>query len=212
MKTESVQKLAKSSWQLPLMLLLLMAFLTPMIKTPLASMLMGVIYLLLLFVGLICGIIACCGVKTHGKKKILAAGITGIFLNVLIPSLLIAIAIPSFNKARAHSISNRMEMIAAEFNKSTPMLLDEETRLDNVKVNNDKSMTYTYTLVTAEKKDIDEAEFSKMMVDYLHNTYMTHPDMEWYRDQGIILNHKYVDKNGVFVTNIEIKKDLQPEA
>jgi hypothetical protein len=211
MKRESIENMAKGSWQLPLVILGLMMLLTPMIKAPLASIVVGVIYLLLFLAGLICGIIGCCGVKVHGRKKILAPAITGIALNVFIPTLLIAIAVPSFNRARSLAISRRMEGIVAETSKTTPVMIDEITRLDSVQITGNRSMTYSHTLVSTSKADIDVPDFTRTMRDALYDNFMTLPQMEFYRNFDIALLYEYLDQDGDLIAAIEIKKDLEQE-
>ena len=54
---------------------------------------------------------------------------------------------PTFNKA--------MIKIAAELNKETPMMVDAETRLDNVIVLPGNVFQYNYTILTAEVENVD---------------------------------------------------------
>ena len=191
------------------MLLALMALLTPMIKAPMASMLMGVIYILLFVGGVSCGIIGCCGIKAHGKQKILTPSIVGIALNILIPSLLIAIAIPSFSKARAMSLTKRMDVVVAEISKTTPVMIDNITRLDSVEMTDNRSLTYTHTIVTAEKSAIDVAEFIGAMQGVLQSQFMTLPQMEFFRNNGIKVTYTYLDRHAELITSIEISRDPQ---
>ena len=207
MKKESVEKIAKNSWQLPLMTLLLMVFLTPVIKDPKVSILMGIIYLLLFLGGLICGILACFGTKTHGKKRILTPGIVGVTLNLSILSLLIAIAIPSFKKARSSEINDPLKMVEAQFESKTPVMIDELTRLDSVKVSDEKSMTYTFTLVSSLESEIDKDLFKESMTGKLYNEYMSSSGAKLYRMLDVPVDYVYLDKNGALITSIRITKE-----
>ncbi len=201
-------KLSRISWQLPLLIMPVMLFLTPMIKTPVASMLMGVIYLLLFFIGTIIGIISLVSARKHKLLKASFLSATGIFLNIALPSLLIAIAVPSFNKARSQSAQKYLEMVEAEFASKIPIMVDELTRLDEVKVTGNKSMTYTYTLVSTLKDEVDESVFTQEMKATLYDQFMSLPQLEMLRKLDVTTTYVYLDKNGSLISLIEIKKDL----
>ncbi|MCC5848959.1 MAG: hypothetical protein JJU29_12805 [Verrucomicrobia bacterium] len=206
---EKAEKFAKHSWQLPLLILLLMSFLTSMIKIPIIVMILALGYLIMHLIGITFGILACCSVKTHGKEKILIPGSVGIVINVLLPALLIAIAIPTFHKARASAIHGQLHMAQRTISAQLPVMVDEMTRIDRVEVTGPREMTYTYTLVSMQKSTMDTAFFSRFIQKELQQEYDTSPKMEMFRKNDVTVNHVYRDEAGEVIVSLQINHQIE---
>jgi len=106
---------------------------------------------------------------------------------------------PSFDKAMMHA--------ASELNKSCPIMVDQETRLDNTAAYPDNVFQYNYTLVNYVKDSIDSQLFVANMRPLILNNIKTNPDLKAYRDQRVTMAYNYKDKHGEFVTKISITAD-----
>ncbi len=87
------------------------------------------------------------------------------------------------------------------------MVIDADTQLDNTTVTeNPIKLTYNYTVVTVEKKDI-EAQLptvKETMKTQIENTVNTNPEMKFYAENKIPLTYSYKDKNGVFLFDFTV--------
>ncbi len=142
--------------------------------------------------------------KTKSKKKSIGA-IIGIIVGA---SLIILIQqfvfkAPSFDKA--------MMQAASELNKGCPMIVDQQTRLDNAIVLPGKIFQYNYTLINISKDSIDIQTFTDYMKPLILNNIKTKPDLKAFRDNKVTMAYNYMDKNGVFITKISIKADQYNE-
>lgn len=108
----------------------------------------------------------------------------------------------------APGIDKAMVQWASEINKNCPMMLDEETRLDNTLALPDKVFQYNYTLVNWGKEDIDTLEFKKIMEPQILNITKTNPQLEIIRKNEASLNYYYKDRDGKYVCTISVTPDL----
>ena len=107
---------------------------------------------------------------------------------------------PTFDKA--------MMQAASEVNKSCPIMIDQETRLDNVVALPNNIFQYNYTLINWVKDSIDLEAFEEQMQPVILNSVKTNPDMKLYRDNKTTMAYNYKDMNGVFIMKISITADL----
>lgn len=103
---------------------------------------------------------------------------------------------PSFDKV--------MTAAASELNKMCPMMLDSETRLDNVMTLPPNIFQYNYTLVNYEKESVDTLAMKEYLEPQTINFVRTSPDMQYARDNNAVINYSYKDKNGNYLFKISI--------
>jgi len=85
------------------------------------------------------------------------------------------------------------------------MVVDNETRADNVLFVPLKTLTYNYTLVNRKKSDISNWDLVKVpFSEKLLNKIKTSPDLALFRDNDVIFVYNYYDKEGVFIFNVKI--------
>jgi hypothetical protein len=209
MTRAAAETMAKNSWRLPLVALLLMTFSNTMAKIPLVTLILSAVYLVLFIVGLICGIKACLAVRTHGRDKLLIPGIIGVLLNIALPSGIIAVAIPSFFTAKDRIVNDQLIEIAKKMSASAPAMIDQETRLDAVAASGAAALDIKYTLIKMNKDEVDIPAFEKTMGDSLRDKYMKDPQMEWFRTHDISISHIYNDKDGKRIAVIVTTKNIQ---
>ncbi len=126
------------------------------------------------------------------------AGLTvGLIVAFLVKQFLFAP--PSFDKI--------MMQAASKINESCPIMVDQDTRLDNAIALPDNTFQYHYTLVNWVKDSIDIEDFEDYMQQTILNNIKTNPDMKIYRDNETTIAYYYKDMNGVFITKISISAD-----
>jgi len=133
--------------------------------------------------------------KDRKKHLWTAIGVAAGFLFVFFIKQL-AFNTPSFNKA--------MMQAASEVNKSCPVMVDQETRLDNAVALPGNIFQYNYTLINLAKDSIDAQSFEDYMKPVILNNVKTNPDLKVYRDNKVTMAYNYKDKNGVFITKISV--------
>ncbi len=103
---------------------------------------------------------------------------------------------PSFDKA--------LVQIANETNKTLPLMVDNETRLDATIANPGNSFTYSYTLVNYTKERVNISDLNERVRPQIIANYKSHPQMQYFRDHNVELHYQYKDKNEVFITEIVV--------
>jgi len=110
---------------------------------------------------------------------------------------------PTFDKV--------MMEAASELNKSCPIMVDQDTRLDNTVALPNNIFQYNYTLINLEKVEVDVDTARKYLEPGIINTVRTNPDLQIYRDNETTLKYNYKDKNGEFIFEVEVTPDLYLE-
>jgi hypothetical protein len=182
--------------------------LDPQTQRPVA-LIVAIVSSLLILIGVICGIVALFGIRTYGKKGILAKALFGI----IIPLVLAVVAIPNFMAARAKALKNRqyqmsaegqLKAIADQINKGGKKMVDEATRLEGAEALPNKTLLYNYTLITKTSSEIPPDALNRIVRPNVVKAYSTHPDMKMLRDNGITLTYRYRDKAGQLVGDFSV--------
>ena len=109
------------------------------------------------------------------------------------------------------SFAKVMSQSSNELNKSCPMMVDKDTRLDNAIAIEDKTFQYNYTLINLNKSTLDIENFRSYMKPIIVNSVSSNPDLKIYRDNNVTMSYYYKDKNGEFLTKIEVTPELYSE-
>jgi hypothetical protein len=140
--------------------------------------------------------------KSTNKKKINIQVIVGIVGSIV---LLFAAQYYFFN---APSYDKVMMKAASEINESCPIMVDNETRLDNAVALPNNIFQYNYTLVNMDK----ETTVIKYLKEYLEPTMInivkTEPKMEIMRKNNTTVNYNYRDKEWKHLFIISVTPDL----
>jgi hypothetical protein len=108
----------------------------------------------------------------------------------------------------AQKVEDSLTSVAEEFNKRLPMQVDGETRLDQIEIAPDRKVVYRYTLTNyAKVPDFNQEYFVSVLRPNALNTYKTNAGMKKFRDLGVSLHYNYFDRNGVYLTEMEIGPD-----
>ena len=70
---------------------------------------------------------------------------------------------------------------------------------------------YNYTLVNLVKDSIDIPGLESYIKPVILNNVKTNPDMKGFRDNKVTMTYTYKDKDGVYITRINITPDMYEE-
>lgn len=101
----------------------------------------------------------------------------------------------------------KMMEVAGEINKSCPIMIDAETRLDNAIALPKNVFQYNYTLVNMELAKSDTVQMKKVLEPNITNFVKTNPQMQAQRDLKTTINYYYKDKAGKFMFLISVTPD-----
>lgn len=93
---------------------------------------------------------------------------------------------------------------AVEMNRTLPMMVDKDTRLDATTAGPGRRFTYSYTLINHAVADLDVSVLQNGLRPSLIANYKSLPQMKEFRDANVELHYQYKDKNGAFVADIMV--------
>lgn len=132
------------------------------------------------------------------KKSILSTVgvVTSILVAVLVRQLFFS---TTFDK--------ELMKVAGEMNKSCPIMVDSETRLDNTMALPENVLRYNYTLINMTSDMIDVENLKSNLEPMILNQVKTNPDLKLFRDHRTTMSYSYKDKEGRFILQIDITPD-----
>jgi hypothetical protein len=111
----------------------------------------------------------------------------------------------SFAPNRATTFDQVLMQTASTLNQSLPMMVDAETRLDNVAPGPGKNMVYRYTMINYSKDaNFSPTEFAAALRPVIRNQYLTSEGLKSFRDGGVTMHYHYSDKDGVYLAEITV--------
>ena len=105
------------------------------------------------------------------------------------------------------NIDGKLTAAANEVNKSCPMMVDKETRLDNAMALPGKTFQYRYTLINYAKNQIDTSALKTSITPGMIEGLKTMPELKFYRDNKVTMEYSYKDKNGAYLMKIVLTGD-----
>jgi len=152
------------------------------------------------------------------KKKVslsLTIGLVigGLFIGIIIGALIGATASFIYFKeinqlSQSSSVVDKPLLETANrINQNLPMMIDSETRLDNMTTLDKKTYQCTYTLVNMEKGKVDTITMKKRLEPLVINAVKTSPDAEYQRKNEMTLVYYYKDKNGNYLFSVIVTPD-----
>ena len=118
-----------------------------------------------------------------------------------------------FNLNKTNSYSNIdfddvLRIAAEKTNERCPMMVDKNTRMDNVAALSNKTVLYNYTLINNLVDDFTdeylENEFGPILIDQVR----TNPLLSSWRENNVTFLYHYRDKNGVSIKQYTIKPEM----
>lgn len=137
--------------------------------------------------------------KKNNKKTV--GTIVGLAVGLIVYFLVkqFVFAPPSFDKV--------MMQAASKINESCPIMVDQDTRLDNTIALPENILQYNYTLIHWVKDSVDLKAFEDYIQPIILNNVKSNPDLKIYRDNKTTMTYNYKDMNGEFITKISITAD-----
>lgn len=126
---------------------------------------------------------------------------------VAIAAFLITFLIVRYGYADKKFAQDELKEIAKELNKTCPIVVDSDTRLDSATTPTLNVFQYNYTLVKIEKASIYIDEIRKYLEPQLVRNTVTNPDFKLFRENKVTLSFNYLDKNGDHVITIDVTPD-----
>jgi hypothetical protein len=111
--------------------------------------------------------------------------------------------LPQFFASR---VEDKIIRMCSELNKKMPIMVDSETRLDNVSPLPGKSFAYNYTLLNDTAETLDVPTLKAAMTPQITNRALTTKEFQPILTEGVTVIYKYFDKNGKYLFEIPVKK------
>lgn len=148
-------------------------------------------------------------IKLHHSKSIL----TNRFFKIILAFLPFFISACNSEQDNDKDRFNKELTAAAnEVNKSCPIMVDGETRLDNAMALPGNTFAYYYTLVNVEVGMLDTTQVKEILAPSIKAMIKTSPDMESMRKTGCNFKYTYRDKGGNYLFAINVTPaDYQPQ-
>ncbi|WP_156812345.1 hypothetical protein [Legionella tunisiensis] len=102
------------------------------------------------------------------------------------------------------SLSDKIKMEVTQIQKSLPSKIDSDTEIYAISFDN-KTITYSYRLLKADKSSIDLNYFNENIKPELIKEVCSDEDLSRYINQGIIFSAIYDDKNGAELGRASVK-------
>jgi hypothetical protein len=99
-------------------------------------------------------------------------------------------------RGRGITIDETLIKMSAQMNKKTPMTVDKDTRLDRVSAEPGHHFTYHYTLTALRAKDINAADFPKLIKPQLKSRLCESREMQNFLKNGVTLSYQYHSSDG----------------
>lgn len=106
------------------------------------------------------------------------------------------------------SVDDELMKMASDMNKMCPVMVDAETQLDNAVAIGNSTFQYNYTLVHAEKANVDTNAFKSAMLPTILTQVRTNPQLRKVRDNKVTMNYKYADRKKEHLVIISISPDM----
>ncbi len=138
------------------------------------------------------------------KQKLNVPVIFGVIFGILLVAGLKYVIFDKFGNSDSFKIDRSLMLTANELNKNCPIMVDSETRLDNVISLPGKIIQYNYCIINFVKSDIDTLQLKTALEPNITNLLKTNPQTKQLRDNDVIFNYLYKDKNNEYICQISV--------
>lgn len=139
------------------------------------------------------------GVKKKNNKKTIGATVLGVLMFLVFYYATYLFFTPTYDEA--------LGKMAHELNQTCPMMIDAETRLDNVGILPGNIIQYNYTMINMEQARVNTLELRNSMEPLINSAVKTDPELEFQRDNKTTMNYHYRDKNGSYLFLVSVTPD-----
>lgn len=137
--------------------------------------------------------------KKKTPKKTIGATVLGVMVFMIFYYASYQFFTPSYDE--------KLIQMADDMNETCPMMVDSDTRLDNVGILPGNVIQYNYTLINMEQAMVNTLELRNSMEPLITNAVKTDPEMQFQRKNKTTLNYHYRDKNGSYLFLVSVTPD-----
>jgi len=141
------------------------------------------------------------------KKKIIWQAL------IFVVTFVVAFFATQYLMSDTSAVDKELKAVAEEMNKSCPMMIDKDTRLDNTIALKNNTLQYNYTLLHIEKgaKDVNVEDIKKYIMSKSQENLNTNPEMDYYREKNTALKYYYKDKKGKYLLDFTITPEKKQQ-
>ncbi|MES2538954.1 MAG: hypothetical protein V4632_24115 [Pseudomonadota bacterium] len=110
---------------------------------------------------------------------------------------------------RGGSMDETLERLSVDMNRRTPVMVDQETRLDKITAEPGLQLKYHYTLLTVQGSDVSTSDFHKLLAPRLKNQ-LCGSDVEKFLRQGVTVSYFYRSLDGRALGGAQFGPDSCP--
>jgi hypothetical protein len=101
------------------------------------------------------------------------------------------------------NIDKQLMEVASEINKSSPIVVDSLTTLDNTVALPGNTFQYNYS-IKADRKNVDTSALASIIKKSVINMIRTDPKEAFFKNNKTDIQAKFTDRNGVYITTVKI--------
>ncbi len=111
------------------------------------------------------------------------------------------------NEGTLNDFEQYLSQAVSEVNRRCPMMVDQETRLDNAIALPGNEFQYNYTLINTSSNSIDVSTVESLMRPTLLNMIKTTPELKVFRDYRTTMSYSYKDRSGLFLFKLSFRAE-----
>lgn len=105
------------------------------------------------------------------------------------------------------SAEDYLQRAATEVNKSCPMMVDQETRLDGAEALPGNVFQYNYTLINMVAEGVNIEGIKEILEPQITRQVVKNEQLQVFRDREVTMAYRYHDRNGAFLFDIQVRPD-----
>lgn len=126
-----------------------------------------------------------------------------IILGIIVCVFISGILKMAFNQ-KPSSFNDELIKTANEINLHAPIVIDSTIRFDRVDALSGNVFRYEYTLLVWERAELDTMALNSLSRDGLIKKVKGNPKLNYFRDNKVEIQSRWVDKNGNYVACLSI--------
>ncbi|MBF6628919.1 MAG: hypothetical protein ITG04_10510 [Proteiniphilum sp.] len=104
-------------------------------------------------------------------------------------------------------LHKKLVQIATGLNASTPVMLDQYTRLEEATVTPDNVFRYHYSVVNTNNPDSLLENMSQALVKNMKTAFSTNADLRIFTENNVVIEYIYTDENNNNIRTLRINPE-----